>query len=104
MPPRMRTQSAGQPVAELLGGERVNRLVEENVRNVLMNGNQVGAGHVAYTDRFHELSRLVPHLVTPESKKIERYMYGLASQIRRMVAATEPKTAEGCANFWCTDR
>ncbi|GKA43627.1 reverse transcriptase domain-containing protein [Tanacetum coccineum] len=26
----------------------------------------VGAGHAAYTDRFHELARLVPHLVTPE--------------------------------------
>ncbi|GJS79450.1 putative reverse transcriptase domain-containing protein [Tanacetum coccineum] len=30
------------------------------------------AGHAAYTDRFHELSRLVPHLVTPENKRIER--------------------------------
>ncbi|GKD29289.1 hypothetical protein Tco_1240067 [Tanacetum coccineum] len=38
----------------------------------------VGAGHAAYTDRFHELARLVPHLVTPESMMIERYMYGLA--------------------------
>ncbi|GJY23159.1 hypothetical protein Tco_0396817 [Tanacetum coccineum] len=52
----------------------------------------VGAGHVAYTDRFHELARLVSHLVTPESKKIERSVYGLAPQIRRMVVATEPKT------------
>ncbi|GJR86578.1 hypothetical protein Tco_0210589 [Tanacetum coccineum] len=26
----------------------------------------VGVGHAAYTDRFHELARLVPHLVTPE--------------------------------------
>ncbi|GKF60357.1 hypothetical protein Tco_0177143, partial [Tanacetum coccineum] len=40
---------------------------------------------------FHELARLVPHLVTPEGKWIERYMYGLAPQIRGMVAATEPK-------------
>ncbi|GKC80416.1 hypothetical protein Tco_1131190 [Tanacetum coccineum] len=32
----------------------------------------VGAGHAAYTDRFHELARLVPHLVTPENKRIER--------------------------------
>nr|GEV63526.1 hypothetical protein [Tanacetum cinerariifolium] len=52
----------------------------------------VGAGHATYTDRFHELARLVPHLVTLESRKIERYMYGLDSQIRRMVAAMEPKT------------
>ncbi|GJR46782.1 reverse transcriptase domain-containing protein [Tanacetum coccineum] len=34
----------------------------------------VGAGHAAYTDRFHKLARLVPHLVTPENKRIERYI------------------------------
>ncbi|GJZ67268.1 reverse transcriptase domain-containing protein [Tanacetum coccineum] len=50
----------------------------------------VGAVHTAYTDRFHELARLVPHLVTPENKRIERYIYGLALQICAMVAATEP--------------
>ncbi|GJX66336.1 hypothetical protein Tco_0300679 [Tanacetum coccineum] len=54
----------------------------------------VGAGHAAYTDRFHELDRLVSHLVTPESRMIERYVYGLAPQIRGMVAATEPKTIQ----------
>ncbi|GKC58531.1 putative reverse transcriptase domain-containing protein [Tanacetum coccineum] len=53
-----------------------------------------GAGHAAYTDRFHELARLVPYLVTPESKKVERYVYGLALQIRGMVAATKPKTIQ----------
>ncbi|GJT19402.1 putative reverse transcriptase domain-containing protein [Tanacetum coccineum] len=51
----------------------------------------VRAGHAAYTDRFHELARLVPHLVTPESRMIKRYVYGLAPQIRGMVEATEPK-------------
>ncbi|GJX31943.1 putative reverse transcriptase domain-containing protein [Tanacetum coccineum] len=54
----------------------------------------VGAGHAAYTDRFHELARLVPHLVTLESRKIERYVYGLAPQIRGMVTATKPKTMQ----------
>ncbi|GKD63230.1 reverse transcriptase domain-containing protein [Tanacetum coccineum] len=28
----------------------------------------VGAGHATYTDRFHDLVRLVPRLVTPENK------------------------------------
>nr|GFA61932.1 putative reverse transcriptase domain-containing protein [Tanacetum cinerariifolium] len=77
----------------------------------------VGTGHVAYTDRFHELARLVPHLVTPKNRKIERAVhaaytdrvhklarlvphlvtpksYGLAPQIRRMVTATKPKTIQ----------
>ncbi|GJR53918.1 putative reverse transcriptase domain-containing protein [Tanacetum coccineum] len=51
----------------------------------------VEAGHATYTDRFHELARLVPHLVTPENRLIERYVYGLAPQIHGMVAATELK-------------
>ncbi|GKA55508.1 putative reverse transcriptase domain-containing protein, partial [Tanacetum coccineum] len=50
----------------------------------------VRVGHAPYTDRFHELARLVPHLVTPENKRIKRYIYGLALQIRATVAATEP--------------
>ncbi|GKD72352.1 reverse transcriptase domain-containing protein [Tanacetum coccineum] len=54
----------------------------------------VGAGHAAYSDRFHELARLVPHLVTLENKRIERYIYGLAPQIHTMVAATEPTTIQ----------
>nr|GEX97729.1 putative reverse transcriptase domain-containing protein [Tanacetum cinerariifolium] len=32
----------------------------------------VKAGHAEYTDRFHELDRLVTHLVTPENKRIDR--------------------------------
>nr|GFB99830.1 reverse transcriptase domain-containing protein [Tanacetum cinerariifolium] len=139
MPPRMRTRSAGRPVAESQGGgtgERVGRgtrgrgsqcgcrrstrllenhcptIVEpltrhfssgsmqdmsgcsidqklkyiagsfeeeyclshemQKLKTELWNHAMVGAGHVAYTDKFHELARLVPHLVTPESRKIER--------------------------------
>ncbi|GKF86930.1 hypothetical protein Tco_0254757, partial [Tanacetum coccineum] len=54
----------------------------------------VGVDHAAYTDRFHEFARLVPHLVNPESRKIERYVYGLTLQICGMVAAMEPKTMQ----------
>ncbi|GJU97274.1 putative reverse transcriptase domain-containing protein [Tanacetum coccineum] len=36
----------------------------------------VRAGHAAYTDRFHELAKLVLYLVTLESRKIERYIFG----------------------------
>ncbi|GJR19861.1 hypothetical protein Tco_0968388 [Tanacetum coccineum] len=60
----------------------------------LWNHVMVGAGHVAYTDRFHELARLGTHLVTPESRMIERYVYGLAPQIRGMVAAMKSKTIQ----------
>ncbi|GJS54299.1 putative reverse transcriptase domain-containing protein, partial [Tanacetum coccineum] len=67
---------------------------EVALESELWNHAMVGAGHVAYTDRFHELARLVPHLVTLESRMIERYVYSLAPQIRGMVAATEPKTIQ----------
>ncbi|GJW88494.1 hypothetical protein Tco_0163834 [Tanacetum coccineum] len=66
----------------------------QKLESELWNHVIVGAGHAVYTDRFHELARLVPHLVTPESRMIERYVYVLALQIRGMVAATEPKTMQ----------
>ncbi|GJW76319.1 hypothetical protein Tco_0138001 [Tanacetum coccineum] len=43
---------------------------------VSMSWNDFKAGHAAYTDRFHELARLVPHL------------------IRGMLAAMKPKTMQ----------
>ena len=50
----------------------------QKLENEFWNHAMVGAGHAAYTDRFHELARLVLHLVTPEKKRIERYLYELA--------------------------
>ncbi|GKD39130.1 putative reverse transcriptase domain-containing protein, partial [Tanacetum coccineum] len=66
----------------------------QKLESELWNHAMVGAGHAVYTDRFHELARLVPHLVTHESRMIERYVYGLAPQFRGMVAATKPKTIQ----------
>ncbi|GKB32780.1 putative reverse transcriptase domain-containing protein [Tanacetum coccineum] len=66
----------------------------QKLETELWNHAMVGAGHAAYTDRFQELDRLVPHLVTPENRRIERYVYGLALQIQGMVAATEPNTIQ----------
>nr|GEZ34895.1 reverse transcriptase domain-containing protein [Tanacetum cinerariifolium] len=57
-------------------------------------------GAIAYTrwiekmESIQDMSGLVPHLVTPENKIIKRYIYGLALQIRAMVAATEPTTIQ----------
>ncbi|GJS82492.1 putative reverse transcriptase domain-containing protein [Tanacetum coccineum] len=66
----------------------------QKLETELWNHAIVGVGHAVYTDRFHELARLVPHLVTPKGKRIERYVYGLAPKIRGMVAAMEPKTIQ----------
>ncbi|GKG47827.1 hypothetical protein Tco_0507312, partial [Tanacetum coccineum] len=63
----------------------------QKLETELWNHAMARVGHVVYTDRFHELARLVPHLMTRESRKIERYAYGLAPQIRGKVAVMEPK-------------
>nr|GEV49649.1 putative reverse transcriptase domain, ribonuclease H-like domain, aspartic peptidase domain protein [Tanacetum cinerariifolium] len=44
----------------------------QKFKTELWNHAMVGAGHAAHTDRFHELARLVPHLVTLKSKRIGR--------------------------------
>ncbi|KAJ9552347.1 hypothetical protein OSB04_016392 [Centaurea solstitialis] len=66
----------------------------QKIESEFWNHAMVGADHAAYTDRFHELAKLVPHLVTPESKRIARYISGLVPEIRRMVTATEPPTIQ----------
>ncbi|GJV10430.1 reverse transcriptase domain-containing protein [Tanacetum coccineum] len=66
----------------------------EKLENEFWNHKMVGANHVAYTNRFHKLAKLVPHLVTPESSRIKRYIAGLAPEIRGMLRATQPTTIQ----------
>ncbi|GJX86542.1 putative reverse transcriptase domain-containing protein [Tanacetum coccineum] len=66
----------------------------EKLENKFWNHKMVGANHAAYTDRFHELAKLVPHLVTPESSRIKRYIARLAPEIRGMLRATQPTTIQ----------
>ncbi|GJU97204.1 reverse transcriptase domain-containing protein [Tanacetum coccineum] len=80
---------AGSFVEEFFPSHKMQKLEIEVWNHAI-----VRAGHTSYTDRFHELAMLVPHLVTLKSRKIERYMYGLAPQIYGMVAATEPKSIQ----------
>ncbi|GKD15482.1 putative reverse transcriptase domain-containing protein [Tanacetum coccineum] len=44
----------------------------EKLESKYWNHKMVGANHAGYTDRFHKLAKLVPHLVTPESSRIKR--------------------------------
>ncbi|GKE60847.1 putative reverse transcriptase domain-containing protein [Tanacetum coccineum] len=43
----------------------------EKLESEFWNHKMVGANHAGYTNRFHELAKLVPHLVTPESSRIK---------------------------------
>ncbi|GJZ40672.1 putative reverse transcriptase domain-containing protein [Tanacetum coccineum] len=64
------------------------------LENEFWNHKMVGANDAAYIDRFHELDKRVPHLVTPESARIKRYVAGLAPEIRGMLKATQPTTIQ----------
>ncbi|GJZ24837.1 reverse transcriptase domain-containing protein, partial [Tanacetum coccineum] len=66
----------------------------EKLENEFWNHKMVGDNHAAYTDRFHELAKLVPYLVTPESSRIKMYIAGLAPEIRGMLQATQPTTIQ----------
>ena len=74
-------------IAEYRPASEVQKLETE-----FWNLTMVGADVTGYTSRFHDLARLVPRLVTPENNKIERYLFGLAPQIRSMVTASKPTT------------
>ncbi|GKA79887.1 hypothetical protein Tco_0786483, partial [Tanacetum coccineum] len=54
-------------VEEFCPSNEMEKLVSE-----FLNHKMVGANHAGYIDRFHELAKLVPHLVTPESSRIKR--------------------------------
>ncbi|GKC10917.1 putative reverse transcriptase domain-containing protein [Tanacetum coccineum] len=68
----------------------------ESAADLLLNheegeGERVGRGRKGRGPRGAQVSST---LMTLESRKIERYVYDLASQIHGMVAATEPKTKQ----------
>ncbi|KAI3744809.1 hypothetical protein L1987_57902 [Smallanthus sonchifolius] len=64
--------------------------IEVEMWNLQMIGDDVAG----YTDRFNELEILVPHMVTPEHKYLERYLWGLVPQIRSMVTSSNPMDAK----------
>ncbi|KAD3336539.1 hypothetical protein E3N88_32058 [Mikania micrantha] len=62
--------------------------LEEEFWNLVV----IGADIASYTTRFHEMALLCPTMVTPEYKRIERYIGELPSQIESMVTASCPDT------------
>ncbi|GJT26596.1 putative reverse transcriptase domain-containing protein [Tanacetum coccineum] len=62
----------------------------EKLESEFWNHKMVGANHASYTDQFHELTKLVLHLVIPESSRIKRYIARLDPQIGGMLRATQP--------------
>nr|GEW70969.1 retrotransposon protein, putative, Ty3-gypsy subclass [Tanacetum cinerariifolium] len=84
-------------------GNVVSKNVQENVRNVLVNGNRIHtlSREVAVSMSGNDFKFMMIEEFCPshemqklETKRIERYVYELASQIRGMIAVMEPKTMQ----------
>nr|GEU78999.1 hypothetical protein [Tanacetum cinerariifolium] len=45
-----------------------------------------------YTARFHELAKMLPHMISTEEKKIDRHIRGLVPEIKRMIPSSNPTT------------
>ncbi|KAI3750191.1 hypothetical protein L2E82_20820 [Cichorium intybus] len=89
------------PVANSMGWEELKTMLmkeycprgeiqklEQELWNLTMKGSDLNA----YTNRFNDLATLCPAMVTPESVKVERYIWGLSSQIQGNVEAASPAT------------
>ncbi|GKB01637.1 hypothetical protein Tco_0829681, partial [Tanacetum coccineum] len=109
MPPRMRTRSAGRPIAESRGGgtgERVGRGGrgrgprggnDERVDELNGQGNDQGLGAngnvEGVNENVEELGTNEEFCPSHEMQKLETELWNLV-MIRGMVAATEPKTMQ----------
>ena len=51
-----------------------------------------GSDIAAYTSRFDDLALLCPGMVTPESKKIDKFIWGLTKPTKGNVIAARPDT------------
>ncbi|KAI3704632.1 hypothetical protein L1987_74858 [Smallanthus sonchifolius] len=74
-------------------GEKRNRGIEK-LEAEFWDLKQDSGESLAYTTRFHELSLLMPHMVTPLSRAIEKYINGLPMQIQDTVLGSNPATLE----------
>ncbi|GKE55572.1 hypothetical protein Tco_1494757, partial [Tanacetum coccineum] len=66
----------------------------------------VGSDIDGYTTRFHELAKLVPHMVTLENQCVNCYIRGLAPEIKPHVTSSKPtsiQSAMSMANRLTTD-
>ncbi|KAI3776126.1 hypothetical protein L1987_45889 [Smallanthus sonchifolius] len=64
--------------------------LEQEFWNLTMEGAHVDT----YTTKFHDYACLCPYMVTPDFKRIERHLWGLAPQILSMVTSAEPATIQ----------
>ena len=66
----------------------------QNLEHELWNLTMQGSEITPYTTRFNDLETLCRGMFSPEYKKIEHYIWGLAPKIQGMVTASRPSTFE----------
>ncbi|XP_076931021.1 uncharacterized protein LOC143596025 [Bidens hawaiensis] len=66
----------------------------DQIQSKFLKHRVVGTNLREYNTKFHEYCRLVPQLVTSESSKVTRYIWGLRRVIRDIVRSHLPQTAD----------
>ncbi|GKD72533.1 putative reverse transcriptase domain-containing protein [Tanacetum coccineum] len=69
--------------------------LESKFWNHMMIGNEIDK----YTARFNKLARMVPHMVSNEEKRVDRYIWGLVLEIKRMVTSSNPITLQAAVGL-----
>ncbi|XP_024964118.1 uncharacterized protein LOC112504408 [Cynara cardunculus var. scolymus] len=101
-------QTRGREATNGLTWEEFKKLLKEEycpkseiqkLEAELWNHEMKGSDVDSYTARFHELAKLVPHLVSPEENRINRYVWGLAPEIQGNVISANPKTLQDVVNL-----
>ncbi|KAL7601569.1 hypothetical protein Lser_V15G22974 [Lactuca serriola] len=96
-----RVKSLTLPVANAMGWEAMKELLiaeycprgeMQKLEHELWNLKMKGSNVTAYISRFDDLALLCPGLVTPENKKIERFIWGLSQPTKTHVLAARPNT------------
>ncbi|MFS7966066.1 putative transcription factor interactor and regulator CCHC(Zn) family [Helianthus anomalus] len=88
--------SAGQRVKYALGEDAAYGLYWIDFKDMLMRE------YCPRSELQKDMARLVPYLVTPEYKRIERYIWGLAPEIRGLVTPANPTTINEAMRLACS--
>lgn len=84
---------------ELMLAEYCPRGEVQKLQHELWNLKMKGSDIAAYTARFCDLALLYPGMVTPETKKIERYIWGLTQPTKGNVLAARPTKFESAKDL-----
>ncbi|KAK1427604.1 hypothetical protein QVD17_16293 [Tagetes erecta] len=72
---------------------------KEQIERKFLDLSMIGTNLKDYNTKFFEYSRFVPHLVTPEENMINRYIWGLVSEIRDTVKVAMPTTIDSAVEL-----